>query len=448
MEEKIKIHLPQEYEAITEEDIRKAKKWTLKRNENALKLSSLIEELLQDAIKQLTQISYKYNCPPEQFQFSQDKKLREDVAQVMSELEDNILELVEEYSLNETQDKKKRSSILQWLIALHSKGTKDLRGTLHERLRQFLYDTEAQIAAMKLARYNQTKAISRAISTMHTVYAAPEVQAAFKKLSTAIYIIKHGVHEGNIGLSSSGSNNVESFGYQSATLGWEKSRYEREKEEGKAGYYVRRGSTFPCAICDDVCAVFHPIEEGMVLPVHSHCCCFAVFVGIKEKLLSSTSDKKDEGKNRAEFEKYDTGQWEHSYFSEKGNGFVVTENERIEEASRSPNEKAKYDKEYRMCRVAADNGLKVEYLHGNEREKGNTYDVRLNGIPADLKSTNSVGDLVKHIRKAYKEQGAEAVLIEFQSHKPEFYDKLNEAKRKYNVKLFFYFTDEKNIREM
>lgn len=449
--EDIKIQLPDIYEPISEEDIKKAKKWTLTRNENALHLSSLVETLLQDAIRQLTVIAYKYNCKPEDFKFAQDKKLREEVANVMGELEEDIMSLVEEYSLNETNDKKRRNNLLPWLAALSSKGTNDLRSTLHERLRQFLFDTEAQIAAMKLADYNQTKAITRELSTMHTVYASPEMQAAFRKKSAAYYIQKRGVHEGNVGLSSSGAYNVESFAYQTATLGWEKTRYEEQKEQGKAGYYVRRGSTFPCQICDDVCAVFHPIEEGMVLPVHSRCCCWAVFVGLKKKLLSSQSDKRkkdNEEKNRAEFEKYPTDKWEHSYFSEKGNGFVVTEKERIEEAKKSPNEKAKYDKEYKMCCVAADNGLKVEYLHGNGRKEGETYDVRLNGIPADLKSTNSVGDLVKHIRKAYRKQGAKAVLIEFQSHNPDFYDKLNEAKRKYHVKLFFYFTDEKNIREM
>ena len=265
-------------ELITDEMISDSKQWTVTRNENASYLSGLVTVLLQEAIRKLTEIAYKYNCNPEQFCFQQNTVLREEVASVMEELEENIMELVEQYSLNETNDKKRRSTLLPWLMALCSKGSKDLVSTLHERLRQFLFDTEAQIAAMKLAKYNLTKATSRALTTMHSIYVAPEVQAAYKKKSAAMYIKSKGIHNGNVGLSSSGANNVESFAYQTATLAWEKARYERNKEDGADGYFVRRGSTFHCPICDDVCAVFHPIEEGMVLPVHPHCCCIAIFV--------------------------------------------------------------------------------------------------------------------------------------------------------------------------
>ena len=269
----------QDYEdLIADEMIRDSKEWTIRRNENAAYLSGLVTVLLQQAVRKLFEIGYKYNCTPNQFQFSQNTKLREEVAQVMEELEDDIMELVEQYSLNETGNKKRRSTLLPWLMALSSKGSKDLISTLHERLRQFLFDTEAQVAAMKFAKYDLTKAISRALTTMHTVYAAPEMQAAYKQKSASMYVNSHGIHYGNVGLSSSGAINVESFAYQTATLGWEKSRFETQKEEGKDGYIVRRGSSYDCSVCDSVCAVFHPIEEGMVLPVHNRCCCYAIFV--------------------------------------------------------------------------------------------------------------------------------------------------------------------------
>ena len=275
----IKITIPNGYEAPTDADIANAKKWTRLRNENAARLSSLIEKRLQEAAEELVKIGYKYNCKPEDFQFSFDKNLREDVAKVMNDLEEDIMELVEEYSLNETEDKDRRNNILlPWLLALHAKNTKNLRGTLHERIRQFLFDTEAQIAAMKLVKYNQTKAISRVISTLHAVYGSPEVQAAFKMKSAARYIISKGNHEGNKGLSSSGAVTIEKFGDMTARMAWSRSQYEEAKAENKAGYFCFRGSTYPCAPCDDVCRVFHPIEEGMVLPVHGHCCCYAVFV--------------------------------------------------------------------------------------------------------------------------------------------------------------------------
>ena len=282
MAEQIKISLPDIYEPITEEMIADAKEWTLQRNENANYLSLLVAALLREAIQQLTEIAYKYNCKPEQFQFSQDEKLREEVANTMDELEDSIMEVVENYSLNESTDKKRHTTLLPWLFALSSKGTTDLRSTLHARLTQFLFDTEAQIAAMKLADYSQTKAVTRCLSTMHSVYTAPEVLAAFKRASAAMYIRTNGVHEGNRGLSSSGANNVESFAYQTAALAWARSHYLQNQEDGAAGFYVLRGSNFLCDICDSYVG-FHKMEEkDAVPPYHSHCCCFVVYVNEKQ----------------------------------------------------------------------------------------------------------------------------------------------------------------------
>ena len=151
---------------------------------------------------------------------------------------------------------------------------------------------------------------------------------------------------------------------------------------------------------------------------------------------------------RLAFEAYSSEKWKHSYFSKKGFGFVVTERQRLLEATASPNEIDKFRKEYRMCRVAADNGYEVQFLRGNGRKAGQTYDILLDSAPTDLKSTGSMGNLVKHIKKAYKKQGAKAVLLELESHDPLLYDKLNEAKRKYNVSIYFYFKDDKRIRKM
>lgn len=50
--------------------------------------------------------------------------------------------------------------------------------------------------------------------------------------------------------------------------------------DGCIGWVVRRGSSYPCDICDDNCG-FHPADEGTGLPVHGHCACFAVPVYLK-----------------------------------------------------------------------------------------------------------------------------------------------------------------------
>ena len=139
-------------------DITKAKKWMRLRNDNADTLVALIESLLESAVEQLTVIAYKYNCKPEDFHFAQDKKLREEVADVMSALETDVMDLTQAYSLKEPNADKRHDLLLAWLLALKSKNTENLQQTLHLRLQQFLFDTEASLAAMLIAGHNLTVA--------------------------------------------------------------------------------------------------------------------------------------------------------------------------------------------------------------------------------------------------------------------------------------------------
>jgi hypothetical protein len=60
---------------------------------------------------------------------------------------------------------------------------------------------------------------------------------------------------------------------------WMESLFLEKEEDGMTGYYVFRGSTYSCPnICDMQTGWFHPMSSGMVLPIHSNCYCYAVFV--------------------------------------------------------------------------------------------------------------------------------------------------------------------------
>ncbi len=147
--------------------------------------------------------------------------------------------------------------------------------------------------------------------------------------------------------------------------------------------------------------------------------------------------------------KYDENKWERSYVSPQDNGFVVTQKERIAEAEKSTNEGNKYKKEKRMTEVLANNGYDVEYLRGENRPSGQTYDILMNGIKADLKCINGgAGNIVKYASKAFKKQGADAVVFEFPSHDIPYYKALAEVRRKFDKRIFFYFKDEQVLKEI
>ena len=151
----------------------------------------------------------------------------------------------------------------------------------------------------------------------------------------------------------------------------------------------------------------------------------------------------------ARAKKYDPEIWEETYISKDDTGFVVTQKTRIKEAQKSNTERQKFEKELRMCKVLADNGHEVEYLQGVNRPAGQTYDIRIDSIKADLKCiTGGAGNIVKYASKALKKQGGEAVVFELPSHDADYYDQITEARRKYKGHIFFYFTDDKTLREI
>jgi hypothetical protein len=276
--ETINILLPYGYINPTDKDVEEGKKWTKVRNDNANQLAYQLDILLHDYAKKLTQIGYRYDCMPTDFQFAQNEKLREEVASLMEKLEEDILTMIEDYSLNATQDKETRTSVLPWLLALHAKNADNLRETIHIRVTQFLYDTEAQIAAMKFARYDLTKATTRILSTLHSVYSTPEVTAAYRRTSAAKYIIAKGSHKGNLGLSSSGAVNIENLGRNTASQVWSYIQFEEARKEGLDGFIVLRGSTYHCDYCDSMCG-FHTIDQDEFRPpFHARCQCYVVFI--------------------------------------------------------------------------------------------------------------------------------------------------------------------------
>lgn len=147
--------------------------------------------------------------------------------------------------------------------------------------------------------------------------------------------------------------------------------------------------------------------------------------------------------------RYNEEEWERTYISPNDNGLVATQWERIAESEASNSERQKFVKEMRMCKVLADNGHDVEYLQGVNRPAGQTYDIRMDGIKADLKCiTGGASNIVKYAKKALTKQGGEAVIFEFPSPEKKFFDALAEARRKYSGRMFFYIIEENILKEV
>lgn len=279
MAETIKIQLEDAFLPVTNEQVQQGKSFVLKRERAATALATLVDALLVTAAADITQICYRYGVEPKDFQLASryNEKMFEEVAQVLDELEEEILDYISVYSTKCTKDDDEKKLLLLWILAL-GKNNMGLRKSLEQRLRVFSRDVEAMIVAAKLAKMDASKAVTTVRSYIHTAYQMPGMATAFKNASQfkAEYIRTRGVKQGNVGSSNSEANNILRFAkttLQMAWMHWQREEYDRE---GAIGFMCFRGSTFPCAICDDVCNRFYPIDSQMPLPVHANCACWAI----------------------------------------------------------------------------------------------------------------------------------------------------------------------------
>lgn len=275
------------YVAPTLDDINAAKQFILRREDMACVLVSRIDELLDDAIERITEICYKYNVNPELLYFSSafNEDMMDEIAEVMDELEEAILDLIYEYSTRVTNNRTRMIALANWM-ALLGRGNRNLRDTLEDYLYKFLKDLEAAIAALRYANVDVAAATTKIKTYKHTIYTMPEIISAFKHAEdfTATYIRSRGVQKGGAGLSNNGSTNVTNMGATTLQMTWMRSQAMDFKENGVAGYYQLRGSTFPCEICDDETG-FHPgIADIFVKPFpHPHCKCYRIPIYPKQK---------------------------------------------------------------------------------------------------------------------------------------------------------------------
>lgn len=280
MEETLNILIPYGYEPPTEADVRTGKNYVLRRESAARGLSSLIDALLKDAAEEITRLCYQYNVDPKDFRISSkyNEKLFEQIAQILDNLEEEILDLLLDYSTRCTESEKRKGALLPWILLL-GKNNRNLKQTLEKRLLAFSRDLEAAIVVARLTKLDVTKAITNIKSNIHTIYNMPGMTAAFanSSLFKAVNIRNKGVKHGNVGSSNSEANNIIRFAKTTLQMAWMRNQLLNFKEKGAAGYYQLRGSLFPCHICDSEVGFHTDIDEMLSKPFpHSHCMCFRI----------------------------------------------------------------------------------------------------------------------------------------------------------------------------
>lgn len=279
MADAIQIQLLDIYQPVTEKQIQEGKNFNLRREAAANGLAALIDALLKDAAEKITKICYRYGIDAKRFQLSSEynEKMMKEVSDVLDELEDEILDLTASYATRCTKDKDKKSALWLWMLTL-GKGGQGLKTTLENRLRTFAKDIEAMLVAAKTAKCDLTKAITLIKSHLHNVYQMQGMKETFKNASRykAENIRLRGVKKGYRGSSNSEANNILRFAKATLQKAW--MRYHRQlyEEQGAFGYYVLRGSTYPCNLCDSMTGLHMIDDVDGYPPYHPSCVCYTV----------------------------------------------------------------------------------------------------------------------------------------------------------------------------
>ena len=134
---------------------------------------------------------------------------------------------------------------------------------------------------------------------------------------------------------------------------------------------------------------------------------------------------------------YDTAVWVRTHYNNASGGYVATQRERAEFARRNKQETAKFQKEQAMCIVLANAGFKIEHLV--EKPGISSPDIKINGVPADLKRMDGPANIVKKGLQAVKKQGAKKVVFQFEKWNERYQRAIEELQRK-GVHGYYFIT--------
>ena len=289
----IRINLDtRRYVAPTEEDVRKAKQYILRRSEVANELADLATDLLTDAAIKIVEIAYKYNFPGEVFTIGSSPEQQKEIAAVMDELEERLFAILEDRVLaGLTSDDDttvlgasatRKAALLAFMLSL-GHGNKNLRSTLYDYEWRFLYDLEAAIASLKLAGVSLPDAITKIRSHITSIYTMSEVQAAIRRTNN---VMAEFLRTAGVPHNPDGSPNLQGVPREGFNAIINSIRITNDIvcghnqllnfiERGAVGYYQLRGSNYPCAICDEQVGFHLGLIDADPLP-HPRCVCIRI----------------------------------------------------------------------------------------------------------------------------------------------------------------------------
>lgn len=253
------------------DESQRAVMYATKRAQAIRNLEQHIQKILFSKAKIIIQAARKYQVGGK---LQREKYLLADARRIAAGAEKDIERYIFAYATAPCKLLGIDSSSIENFLAgsIFGKTTAERNG---EYLDNFAEDIVRMIKAGTMMNYSDAQLLSAIRTGYKNPYHTSVVTKAQKKninIATPSY---------GKGILRNAYENIVRNASQIISLAWGMAEQQYGKDNGALGFRVFRGSSYPCAVCDDECSYVHSFRDPYP-PFHVSCVCYTQFVYNKE----------------------------------------------------------------------------------------------------------------------------------------------------------------------
>lgn len=230
------------------------------------------QSLMERAALSLLNIAEKYKQPCINGTLLQNKQAAREIQAIMSQLRADIYkyEKASASLVAKELDSSVKVPTERYLAAKQAGKT--------FKQRTYIYTERFKKDIVNLARVGQVQGLNKSAlksmvkSSYQDPYSSSLMNRAIKSGKAKIHIPIYGK-----GISKSGYMQVLKNIRDTSSLMWSYADNWYASRNGALGFYVYRGSSYPCDTCQSHVGWLHNMDDDMP-PYHSHCVCFVKFI--------------------------------------------------------------------------------------------------------------------------------------------------------------------------
>lgn len=251
----------------TQKDKEEVREYLIKRLDAVRSMSYNLEILFREAIDRLVNICYRYNLQPSQLNRG---IIPEKILIRINEVIDWLYEAIIDYfnTLVEAAPEADKDYILPWVKREKAGLTFEQR--LSKYCNQFKLEMFLLIASGIAVGLGSIPLINSLVRNLSKPWNNPEIKDGLEKIPSY-----------GVGRTNSMFNAINALTRDGVASAWMKAKYIRDKKRNCIGWWVERGSSIPCDICDPQTG-FHYNDSQLPL-YHLSCCCTATPVFYKNQ---------------------------------------------------------------------------------------------------------------------------------------------------------------------